>query len=520
MTPGVGVVGCGPWGANLVRTFARLGALRAVVDVASERADAVATRYAVPAVDLDALLSDPAVDAVAVAVPAADHFPVALRVLAAGRHAFVEKPLALDVERAAVLCDVAEQGGLVLMVGHLLRYHPAFVALRRLVATGALGRLRHLSSRRLALGRVRRDEDVLWSFAPHDVSMVLALAGAEPDHVTAVTHNHFRAGVADVASAHLSFPGGARADVSVSWLHPVKEHRLVVVGDDAMAVLDDAEPWPSKLRVWRLVTEWDDGVPRPVAAGSEAVAVDELEPLEVECRHFLDCVADGSTPTTDGAEGVRVLRVLDAARRSAGAPAAPPPPPPARHPGVRIHESAYVDEPCEIGAGTSVWHFCHILAGSRIGRNCTLGQNVMVGPEVTIGDGCRIQNNVSIYRGVTLEDGVFCGPSAVFTNVATPRAGIDRRGELRETLVERGATIGANATIVCGHTVGAWSFVAAGATVASDVAPHALVAGVPARRVGWVSHDGERLGEDLVCPRSGRRYALTTEDRLEEVPDS
>lgn len=185
--------------------------------------------------------------------------------------------------------------------------------------------------------------------------------------------------------------------------------------------------------------------------------------------------------------------------------------------GAYVHESAYVDEPCEIGARTRVWHFCHVMSGSRIGRDCSLGQNVMVGPGVVVGDRCRIQNNVSIYEGVVLGDDVFCGPSCVFTNVVNPRAEVERKDEFRPTNVGRGATIGANATIVCGHAIGEYAFVAAGAVVTSDVPPFALVAGVPARRIGWMSHAGERLGPDLVCLRTGRRYAETGPDTLEPV---
>lgn len=184
---------------------------------------------------------------------------------------------------------------------------------------------------------------------------------------------------------------------------------------------------------------------------------------------------------------------------------------------VFIHESAYVDEPCRIGKGTRIWHFVHILKDCQIGEHCSLGQNVMVGPGVTIGNNCKVQNNVSLYNGVELEDGVFCGPSCVFTNVNNPRAEIERKSQFARTLVKRGATIGANATIVCGNTLGEFCFIAAGAVVTSDVPAYALMAGLPARRIGWVSAAGRRLAADLVCPETGRRYKETADGELEPV---
>jgi UDP-2-acetamido-3-amino-2,3-dideoxy-glucuronate N-acetyltransferase len=183
-----------------------------------------------------------------------------------------------------------------------------------------------------------------------------------------------------------------------------------------------------------------------------------------------------------------------------------------------VHESAYVDEGATLGAGTKVWHFSHILPGSRIGRDCSIGQNVMIGPDVVVGDRCKIQNNVSLYKGVELEDGVFCGPSCVFTNVLNPRATVERKEEFRPTLVRKGATIGANATIICGNELGEYCMVAAGAVVTRPVPAYALVAGVPARRVGWVSRAGEKLDETLVCPRTGERYA-TAKGQLGPILD-
>ena len=185
--------------------------------------------------------------------------------------------------------------------------------------------------------------------------------------------------------------------------------------------------------------------------------------------------------------------------------------------GVFIHESSYIDDGVQIGVGTKIWHFSHILGNTKLGKNCSLGQNVVVGPNVSIGNNVKIQNNVSVYDGVTLEDGVFCGPSSVFTNVHNPRSEIVRRDEFRKTIVRRGASIGANATIVCGHDLGEYCFIAAGATVTKEVPAYALMAGTPARRIGWMSKAGVRLGQDLVCPEDGTKYRLISEDQIEEI---
>jgi predicted dehydrogenase len=478
--------------------------LRAISDLNAEQAAQVAGAAGVPVVSFADALADPAVKAMVIATPAVTHADLARQALEAGKDLLVEKPLALEVPQAAALRDLAKANGRILMVGHLMRYHPAFEALQRLVADGALGKLQYLYSNRLNLGRFRQEENILWSFAPHDISMILALVGSRPDEVTATGATYLNSAIADVTTTQLAFPAGERAHVFVSWLHPFKEQKMVVVGSRAMAVLDDGEPWESKVQVFEHQIEWREGQPQPIRAESRAVAVEQAEPLVLEAQHFLDCIATRARPVTDGDEAVRVLDVLDRAQRSldraAGAPSN------AAHADVEVHSSSFVDEGVRIGAGTKIWHFSHVLSGSVLGRSCTLGQNVVVGPNVIIGDSVRIQNNVSVYAGVTLEDGVFCGPSCVFTNVLNPRAEVDRKAEFKPTPVRRGATIGANATIVCGNEVGEYSMIAAGAVVTHDVDPHALVAGVPARRIGWVSHDGEVLGDDLICPRSGRKY--------------
>jgi UDP-2-acetamido-3-amino-2,3-dideoxy-glucuronate N-acetyltransferase len=175
---------------------------------------------------------------------------------------------------------------------------------------------------------------------------------------------------------------------------------------------------------------------------------------------------------------------------------------------AKVHPTSFVDDGAEIGEGTVIWHFSHILTQTKIGSKVSIGQNVMVGPRAYVGNGCKIQNNVSLYEGVTLEDDVFCGPSCVFTNVTTPRAFVSRKSEFGATLLKKGCSIGANATIVCPRTIGEFAFIAAGAVVTKDVPNFALMAGVPARRIGWVSRTGDVLKDDLVCPRSGDTYAL------------
>jgi UDP-2-acetamido-3-amino-2,3-dideoxy-glucuronate N-acetyltransferase len=507
MKPNIAVIGCGYWGRILIRNFSSLGALCAVSDMSAERAEELSAEYTVPALSLDQVLSSQA-QGLVLATPAATHAGLAIRALKAGKHVFVEKPLALRLDDAEAVRQCADALGRLVLVGHLLRYHPAFRKLEELIRQGVLGRLQYIYSNRLNLGRIRREENVFWSFAPHDIAMVLALAGEMPDRVQAVGHCYLHSSIADITSTHLSFPSGLNAKLFMSWLHPYKEQKLIVVGTRGMAAFDDGQPWCHKLVLYRHDITWRNGVPDPSKADPQPIPVEEAEPLRLECGHFLDCIREGRRPLTDVDEGLRVLSVLDAAERAMTS---------GRTVGLTpadalpyfVHPSAVVDNGCHIQAGSKIWHFSHVMSGSRIGRDCVIGQNVMIGSNVSIGNRCKIQNNVSLYTGVTLEDGVFCGPSCVFTNVGNPRAEVERKDEFRPTRVGRGATIGANATIVCGHTLGQYCFIAAGAVVTRDVLPHALVAGNPARQIGWVSHTGERLGNDLVCPRTGTRYDLT-----------
>ena len=314
--PKVAVVGCGQWGKNLVRNFHQLDALACVHDLNDEAAAAMCAAYSVPSQKFEALLADDGVEGIVIAAPAEHHAALAKAALRAGKDVFVEKPLALKVSEAEALCRLAADERRVLMVGHLIRYHPAFEKLRELCRSGSLGNVQYIYSHRLNLGKIRTEENILWSFAPHDISMILGLLDEIPKTVSAIGHAYLNHDVPDVTTTHLTFSDGRAAHVFVSWLHPFKEHRLVVVGDEGMAVFNDTLDAEEKISLFPHRVHWNDGIPVLTKAERRLIPVDEAEPLNLECRHFLHCMETGETPRTDGEEAVRVLRVLDAAQRS------------------------------------------------------------------------------------------------------------------------------------------------------------------------------------------------------------
>jgi UDP-2-acetamido-3-amino-2,3-dideoxy-glucuronate N-acetyltransferase len=511
----IAVVGAGYWGKNLVRNFEGLGVLAMVCDKRREVLDDLAEKYPDCRMteSYPSVLEDPTIQAVAIASPAEMHYKMVKEALLAGKHVFVEKPLALMEEEGIELHDLAVSRKRVLMVGHLLQYHPAVTKLKQLVSDGELGKIQYIYSNRLNLGKIRREENILWSFAPHDISVILSLAGEMPDRVTSIGGNYLQKQVADVTLSSLSFPSGLKAHIFVSWLHPYKEQRLVVVGDRKMALFNDVES-EDKLLLYPHRIQWKNHIPIPDKKEAEKIPVEKQEPLREECRHFAECIHQSLKPKTDGEEALRVLKVLQACQRSLEQEGKVVEMRKSlrrtEEAGIFVHETAIVDPGCEIGKGTKIWHFSHIIKGSKIGRSCNIGQNAMIGPDVNLGDGCKIQNNVSIYKGVTLEDDVFCGPSMVFTNVYNPRSAIRRMDEIRPTLVKHGATLGANSTIVCGHTIGSYAFIGAGAVVIDDVPDYALMAGNPAKIKGWMCQCGIRIHFDksgrAVCDACGSKY--------------
>lgn len=509
----IAVIGAGHWGKNLVRNFDSLGVLSAVCDENAVLLEKLGREYTgvqffrSPA----KVFSSRDINAVAIATPAETHYALAKEALLKGKDVFVEKPLSLSVAEGMELNRLAREKGRVLMVGHLLQYHPAVLKLKEMVGSGELGKIYYIYSNRLNLGKIRQEENILWSFAPHDISVILSLTGQMPDTVASFGGQYLQEKIADVTMSTLSFPSGIRAHIFVSWLHPYKEQKFIVVGSEKMAVFNDVEK-RDKLLVFPHKISWKGNIPVPDRKDAEVVEIDlGHEPLRQECSHFLECVRLRNVPKTDGEEGLRVLRVLNACQlslESHGKMIDMHESPVTDRP-YFVHPSAVVDEPAAIDRGTGIWHFSHILKGTKIGRDCRVGQNVVIGPNVEIGDSVKIQNNVSVYEGVTLEDHVFCGPSMVFTNVFNPRSEIPRMKELRKTLVKKGATLGANSTIICGNTIGRFALVGAGAVVTKDVSDYALVAGNPARQTGWVCRCGVKLPKGrtkLVCRVCGNTY--------------
>jgi predicted dehydrogenase len=323
----VGVVGLGYWGPNLARNFAALRGceLRWCCDADPAARERVAERF--PAVrftdDLDELLADPELDAVALATPVSTHAVLARRVLEAGKHCFVEKPLAQSTADAERALEAARETDRVLMVGHLLEYHPGVRKLKELAESGALGDIRYVYSHRLNLGKLRDDENALWSLGAHDVAVVLSLAGEEPDEVEARGESYMNPGVEDVVFCFLRFPSGLTAHLHLSWLDPHKERRFTVVGSRQMATFDDME-------LERKVTVYDKGFDQSATSYGEYITrsgeisspkIDNVEPLRAECEHFVECVREGRAPLSGGESGLRVVRVLEALQRSLDATA-------------------------------------------------------------------------------------------------------------------------------------------------------------------------------------------------------
>ena len=518
MSNKVCVVGAGRWGKNHIRTLHELGFLAGIVDADADIRVQFQEKYSNVMTFSnikDAVKED--FDGFTVATPAETHYEIAKFIIGHGKHVLVEKPITTRLAEARDLKAMAEENGVNLMVGHLLLFHPAIQKMKELIKADKIGKLQYIYSNRLNLGTVRTEENVLWSFAPHDISIFQYFMESFPDEIVSCGGAFLQPGIYDSSMTVLTYPDNRVGHIFVNWLHPFKEHRIVVIGSKGMFSYEDSSN-DKNILFYEKGIDWIQGEPITRDGATENIPYDKAMPLTEELKYFADHLDGSPVEMADARNGVEVLEILEKASESLltgkgqmsdvryqksenrkqktedGGQ------------GFFAHSTAVIDEGCMIGGGTRIWHFSHILSGSNIGKNCNIGQNVVVGPDVTIGRNCKIQNNVSVYKGVTLEDGVFCAPSMVFTNIYNPRAEIRKMDQVRPILVKRGATLGANCTIVCGTTIGRYAFIGAGAVVTKDVPDYALVVGNPANRIGWVCECGERLGDDMKCDVCSKQY--------------
>lgn len=533
--PKICVVGAGRWGQNHVATLYELDYLGGLVDSSPERRAFFQEKY--PFLSVFSSLAEAleeGFDGYTVATPAHTHFEVASVILRAGFPVLVEKPLALSSSHARELQKIAKQHRQQLMVGHLLLFHPAIVKMKSLIDEGKIGKVQYIYSTRINLGTVRTEENILWSFAPHDISIFQYFVGSIPIEVMSRGGAYLQPGIHDSTMTTLTYPDNVMCHNFVSWLHPFKEHRVVVIGSKGMLSYEDSlESKP--LRFYEKGIDWVQGEPIKRDGPTEEIDYGPGAPLTEELRYFAQNM-NGRIDRADADNAIQVLDILERAsadliessaeRSSKLEPAAPValvenPISEGAHVGedCYLHPSCYVDSGAVIGEGTKIWHFAHVQKDAVIGRNCALGQNVNVGTGVKIGNNVRVQNNVSIFEGVEVEDYVFCGPSMTFTNVGSPRSKYPVGGQgFDKTLVKEGASIGANATVVCGHTIGRHAFIAAGAVVTKDVPDYAFMIGVPARRVGWITEGGDRVADDFDgvfrCERSSVQYKVTDDGMI------
>ena len=316
MKKNIAVVGCGHWGKHLVRNFSSLGALCSICDPSSEVADQCASQYNVKKSSFAEIINDPNIKGVVLAVPAHLHASMAIEAMNKNKNVFVEKPLGMNEVEAEAMIATAKKNKIRLMVGHLLQYHPIFKTIKEYIGAGKIGEINYIYSNRLSFGKVRTEEDVICSFAPHDISMILSLTGQEPEYVSANATSILQKNIADTETIHLQFKSGLKSHISVSWLHPYKEHKLVVVGQSAILVFDDTKSWQEKLALYPYDAVSSKNLINLKNSNVQYIKVTEEEPLKNECQHFIDVVEKDIQPLTDGAEGLRVLKVLSAAIRS------------------------------------------------------------------------------------------------------------------------------------------------------------------------------------------------------------
>jgi UDP-2-acetamido-3-amino-2,3-dideoxy-glucuronate N-acetyltransferase len=491
------IIGGGYWGKNLIREFNKTGCLDTICEVNDILIEQYKKDY--PHLNITKnwgeILENNSISALCIALPAEMHYKFAKDALLANKDVYIEKPITLNVSEAEELVCMAKEHNKILMVGHLLHYHPAIEKIKEIIKSGTIGSIKQIIANRFNLGIFRTQENVLWSFAPHDISVILSLCNNKlPDWVHCSGNYSLTKNVHDITNSSMKYENdNIYINMNVNWLNPYKEQKMSIICEKGMILSDDTES-TNKLKIYNNYINWSNSIiPSPVANKVEPVNILldlSKSPLEKECFHFVDCCINRSKPITDGEEGIRVLKVLNYLSDSLN-----------KKQYINIpksisnyyaHETAIIDNGAEIGEGAKIWHYSHICKGAKIGKNCNIGQNVFIAGDAVIGDNCKVQNNVSIYAGVEAGNYVFFGPSCVLTNDINPRGMHSKNGEYIHTKLEDGVTLGANCTIVCGNTIGKHALIGAGAVVTKDVQKYSIMVGNPAKRIGTIDEKGNR----------------------------
>ena len=485
----IGLIGAGYWGKNLIREFSNLGVLHSICDLDQNLLDSYSYPNLHKTTNWQELLDNSDITAIVIALPAELHHRFGKQALQHNKDLFIEKPLALSVDHCQELIQFAKEKDKILMVGHLLQYHPSIEKIYQLIDQDYIGQIRYIISNRLNLGKIRKEENVLWSFAPHDISVILHLMKDRlPTSVTCHGQSFLSPNIHDITNTILRFGDDSYVQINVNWLNPFKEQKMTIVGTKGMITFDDTSK--EKIHYYSDYMEWNKGI--PIAKKSQEISTvisseNDQTPLERECQHFILSCQTRTQPKTNGEEGMRVLEVLNMAQNSLinnGKEIVQERP--EKH---FVHPTAIIDSGAEIGPNSKIWHFSHLMK-CQIGEDANIGQNVFIANNVKLGDHCRVQNNVSIYDGVIAGNYVFFGPSCVLTNDRNPRAKYSKHGVYSKTIIEDGVSIGANATIVCGIKLGKNCLIGAGAVVTKDVMANTVVVGNPARPIRKIDEEG------------------------------
>ena len=490
----IAVIGGGYWGKNLIREFNNLKSLHTICDINKEALEHYNKIYpnVKTTTDYNTILENSDIDAVCIALPANMHYKISKESLNANKHVFVEKPITLDIKHAEELLLLSKEKSKILMVGHLLHYHPCIIKIKEMIKDGKIGKIQKIISNRLNLGKIRIEENVLWSFAPHDISIILSLCNNKmPNSIHSSGSYIITKNIYDVVNSVFKYDD-IYVNINVNWLNPYKEQKISIIGDKGIILFDDTSK-DNKLIYIDKYIEYDS-LNNPSAITNNYHVINDIDlnksPLLRECEHFINCCNSGEQPITNGEEALRVLKMLTIMQESLNTKTIQYINEKKTNINYFLHHTSTIDKGAVIGEGCKIWHYSHICKTAKIGKYCNIGQNVYIGDGVILGDYCKVQNNVSIYNGVTAGDYVFFGPSCVLTNDLIPRCKYSKNGNYIKTIIEDGVTLGANCTIVCGNTLGKDSLIGAGCVINKNVEKNSVMVGNPGKKIGLIDEYG------------------------------